>query len=63
MESPQYKLADRYAGDYTAVLNWGAGGSGPLTFIVWSGNPAGFGREALRAEANLWVDENMARCP
>ncbi len=63
VESPQYKLVDRHSGDYAATLAWGAGGSGPLTFIVWSGNPADFGREAVRAETNLWIDENMARCP
>jgi hypothetical protein len=55
VEDPNFKIVDRYPGDYTYTYlvpnSWG----GPVGFIVWSGTQ--------RATSSIWVDNSQTKCP
>jgi hypothetical protein len=64
IEDPEYKIVDRYPGDYLYTMLRPNAWGGPVGFIVWAGLPSGFTpKEAQRATTQVWVPAEQVQCP
>jgi hypothetical protein len=58
VENSEFKIVDKYPGDYMFSWITSNGWGGPVGFIVWSGF-----QRPQRATASVWVDSSRLTCP